>query len=251
MLILEATGPDAAPRRRRRGGEPGRSEFVAHRAARSVAAGGDRAALRVAELDGSRVATLQMHGTGTALGDPIEIGSALAVFERRGRAVARARGGEIARRPHRDGGGRRRRRATPREFGASRRRSRRASHRGQRPRAERASIGARRSRRVERRRCRDKTPRSPDRARKRRDVRRVRIRVPGNQRTRRRASRRREGRTSAPRRRVGRRAVRRRSRSVLGRPEAHASLREARAAGKSRRVVAFGPRTTRICGITA
>ena len=49
-----------------------------------------RAALRVAELDGSRVATLQMHGTGTALGDPIEIGSALAVFERRADAPSLA-----------------------------------------------------------------------------------------------------------------------------------------------------------------
>ena len=39
-----------------------------------------RAALAEAALTGADVAALQMHGTGTALGDPIEVGAARAAF---------------------------------------------------------------------------------------------------------------------------------------------------------------------------
>ena len=93
VLILEATG--VAPRRGPVAvvgaavNQDGRSSSLTapHGPSQRAAI---RAALRVAELDGSRVATLQMHGTGTALGDPIEIGSALAAFERRADAPSLA-----------------------------------------------------------------------------------------------------------------------------------------------------------------
>ena len=38
-------------------------------------------ALRVADVQPSQVNALEMHGTGTALGDPIEVGAALAVLQ--------------------------------------------------------------------------------------------------------------------------------------------------------------------------
>jgi 3-oxoacyl-(acyl-carrier-protein) synthase len=44
-----------------------------------------RNALLTAKLEASHVDTLQMHGTGTALGDPIEIGAATAVLQGSGR----------------------------------------------------------------------------------------------------------------------------------------------------------------------
>ena len=40
-----------------------------------------RAALRAAALQASSVGSLEMHGTGTALGDPIEVGAAVAVLQ--------------------------------------------------------------------------------------------------------------------------------------------------------------------------
>ena len=39
-----------------------------------------RAALLAAALEPSAVQSLEMHGTGTALGDPIEVGAASAVL---------------------------------------------------------------------------------------------------------------------------------------------------------------------------
>ena len=42
-----------------------------------------RTALAWRELDAADVSVLEMHGTGTALGDPIEVGAALAVFQAR------------------------------------------------------------------------------------------------------------------------------------------------------------------------
>ena len=78
-------------------------------------------------------------------------------------------------------------------------------------------------------------------------MRRVRLRVPGNERTRHRATRRRDERTSASRRWLGRRAVRRRSRSVLGRPgDARVLSRGARGREESRRDCrVFGPEDAR------
>ena len=43
-----------------------------------------RQAVRDANLMAADVGSLEMHGTGTALGDPIEIGALLAVFDRPG-----------------------------------------------------------------------------------------------------------------------------------------------------------------------
>ena len=41
-----------------------------------------RLALRAGSVRADHVACLQMHGTGTSLGDPIEVGAALAVLGR-------------------------------------------------------------------------------------------------------------------------------------------------------------------------
>lgn len=49
-----------------------------------------RAALHAAHLSADSIGTLQMHGTGTALGDPIEVGAALAVLPGAGGALCLA-----------------------------------------------------------------------------------------------------------------------------------------------------------------
>ncbi len=40
-----------------------------------------RSALEVGSIDPCQVTTLELHGTGTALGDPIEVGAAVAVMQ--------------------------------------------------------------------------------------------------------------------------------------------------------------------------
>ena len=61
-------------------GEPGRAVKLSHRAQRPSQQRAIRSALRTASMDASAVDGLEMHGTGTSLGDPIEVGAAHAVL---------------------------------------------------------------------------------------------------------------------------------------------------------------------------
>ena len=52
--------------------------------------GAIRASLLAGEVEAGAVGTLEMHGTGTPLGDPIEVGAAVAVLQVRGNSASGA-----------------------------------------------------------------------------------------------------------------------------------------------------------------
>ena len=134
------------------GGESGRAEQRAHRAERPGAGSGDpRGAARAAASRRSDVGYIEAHGTGTALGDPIEVRALGAVFgaRRDARTPLVRRLGQDEHRASR-GGGRHRGAHQGRARRCSIARSRRTCTSRRRARTSRGTAAARRSDRARR-----------------------------------------------------------------------------------------------------